>query len=634
MRRSSGSRRGVKAGWRATTLPCLALSFWVVALGPDPAASQDSGTTFLLAGHEVRVAGDLGPFEMQVDVRREEAGLEIARLRLTAPESSPPPAFALQWSLPSHDVSGQWTTGSHLNKALVADWAMSRVSSMLARNAPVMTLFGSDDGNRLTFAASDALNTVNLMAGIHEEDATVRARMEFFSQPHRAVRQLELEVRFDTRPVPFHEALSGVSRWWAGQAQHTPSPVPEAARLPMYSTWYSYHQEVSVPELLREVELARPLGYEAIIVDDGWQTLDNRRGYAFTGDWRPERIPEMRDFVDHVHQRGMKVLLWYAMSLVGERSEVFQRFQGRFLRYWDGQGAYVLDPRYPEVREHIIDTYRQAMRRWGVDGFKLDFLGFFVATDSTVLTAEDGRDYASVNEATDRLMTDVMLELRRERPDVMIEFRQPYVGPLMRKYGNMFRAGDAPNSAVENRVRTVDLRLLSGKTAVHSDMFMWHAEEPLETAALQFLNILFSVPQLSVRLELIPEDHRDMVAFWTSYWRRNRSVLLDGDFSARSPMANYSQVEAWSSERRIVAVYSDPLVRVGESGPIESLDVVNATAAEHVVLDVDRPLGAWRFRILDPRGREIGTGRVVLDVGLHGFDVPRAGLLLLEPVRD
>ena len=58
-----------------------------------------------------------------------------------------------------------------------------------------------------------------------------------------------------------------------------------------------------------------------MIVDDGWQTLDSKRGYAFTGDWKPERIPEMKRFVDAVHERGMKILLWYAMSLVGERSE-------------------------------------------------------------------------------------------------------------------------------------------------------------------------------------------------------------------------------------------------------------------------------------------------------------------------
>ena len=121
----------------------------------------------------------------------------------------------------------------------------------------------------------------------------------------------------------------------------------------------------------------------------------------------------MRAFVDAVHELGVEVLLWYSLPLVGESSATYPRFEGKYLRYWDGQGASVLDPRYPDVREHIIDTYRRAITDWGVDGFKLDFLGFLVANDSTELTLADGRDFASVNEATDRLMTDICASCAR-----------------------------------------------------------------------------------------------------------------------------------------------------------------------------------------------------------------------------
>ena len=42
-------------------------------------------------------------------------------------------------------------------------------------------------------------------------------------------------------------------------------------------------------------------------------------------------------------------------------------------------------------------------------------------------------------------------------------------------------------------------------------------EDPVEHAALQILNILFSVPQISVRLHEIPQQHKDMIAFWMKY---------------------------------------------------------------------------------------------------------------------
>ena len=606
----------------------LALSFAGSAV--HPARAQEIQTV-QLADVELTLEGDPGSFSLGMETREVEPGLELARISLESDEAATPPRLVFNWSLPAHDMQGIWTTANWSNKTIGPDWSMSGVSSMFARHAPVLALFGSDDGNRITVAVSDALNTVQLRAGIREEDGTVRGRIELFSERLPATKSAEFEIRIDRREIPLRQSLSGVSEWWASQPGFEPAAVPELARLPMYSTWYSYHQSVSAPQLLREVELAKELGYEAIIIDDGWQTLDSQRGYAFTGDWEPVRIPDMREFVDGVHERGMKLLLWYSMPLVGENSNIFPEFQGKYLRYWDGQGAWVLDPRYPEVREHLIEIFRSAMLDWGVDGFKLDFLGFFVATDSTRLTIADGRDFASVSDAADRLLTDVMAELRAVNPEVMIEFRQPYIGPLMRKYGNMFRAADAPHVATDNRLRTVDLRLLSGNTAVHSDMFMWHAGDDVEAAALQFLSILFSVPQLSVRLERIPPDHREMVRHWTGYWLENRDVLLDGEFIPHAPLANYPLIEAASDEKRIVAVYGDMVVRVPEDHGRRALDVVNAGSISRVVLEVGGRPGLFDYRVVDTRGREMGTGTVELVPGVYRFTVPRSGLLEMKP---
>jgi alpha-galactosidase len=613
----------------------LGIGLWIVAF-PAPLMARDEGrvATIRLAGHEVAVVGALGSFDLTVGTLQVEPDIEIARLRLASEVAAPPPRLTLRWSLPSHDVQGLWTTAAGQRKTIGPDWYMSSVDSKVAQHAPVLSLYGGDDDNRLTFAVSDALNTVFLRAGVREEDARIYGRIELFSERHRAVTEIEFAVRFDRRGVPFHEVLADVADWWAEQPGYSPATVPEVARLPMYSTWYSYHQSVEAGALLREVEIAKGLGYEAIIVDDGWQTLDSARGYAYTGDWEPERIPGMKAFVDDVHQRGMKLLLWYAVPLVGERSKVFPRFEGKYLRYWDGQGAWELDPRYPEVRTHIIDTYRSAIRDWGVDGFKLDFLGRFVANDATELTAVDGRDYASVNEATDRLMTDILAELRKVNPAVTIEFRQPYIGPLMRKYGNMFRAGDAPNAAIANRIRTVDLRLLSGDTAVHSDMFMWHYQESVEAAARQLLNVLFSVPQLSVRLGEIPDEHLRMVRFYTDYWRRNRSILLDGRFEPASPLENYPLVVASAGDKQIVVAYGDRVLPLSSDRPLERIDLVNATPGDRLVVEAREALGRYRIDVLDAIGRPVANGERTFGLGAHTIEVPPSGLVTLSRLGD
>jgi alpha-galactosidase len=611
---------------------CGAAVLLAAFLPASDVAAQDPATVRRLDGLDIAVVGDLQGFTLDLDARTIEKGLVLVSLRLRSPAPQPPPRFGLKWSLPSHDVVGQWTTGRHLDKTIRPDWSGARLQpSMFAREAPVSCLFGSDNRNVLTFAVSDALDTLLSGSGVREEDGLIYNEVFFFTEPHPSLTEYDAELRIDRRRVPYGEALGGVASWWAEKPGYEPARVPDPARLPVYSTWYSYHQNVDPAVLLKEVAVARRMGFESIIVDDGWQTKDSGRGYAFTGDWEPERIPDMKAFVAGCHKLGVKVLLWYAVPFVGKNAKVAARFKDKSLRFEDPLGAYVVDPRYPEVRAYLIEIYRKAIREWGIDGFKLDFIERFVADAGTVLEATDGRDFASVNEATDRMMTDILAALRQVKPDVMIEFRQPYIGPLIRKYGNMFRASDCPNSYLANRVKTADLRLLSGTTAVHADMIMWHYGERVEIAALQLLNVLFSVPQVSVRLEEIPEDHFAMVRFYTAYWTANRAVLLDGEFEALFPAANYPVLIGRSADKQIVGLYADAVVRL-EENVRDAIDVINAKSSESVVVSAGQDLGTYRSTIRDCQGKVVKAESVHMAKGVRDFAVPASGLLTLERV--
>lgn len=591
-------------------------------------ANQSAPPTFRAGAFDIQTLGDLGAFTLTTDVKKLEDSLEVVSLTLRSAEARTPPRFTIKWRLPSHDVAGHWMTSRGQSKTIRPDWAGSRLqASMFAREAPVSTLFTSDNRNVLTFAVSDGLNTINVGSGIREEDGWIYNEVLFFAERHRAVREYTAHVRIDTRRIPYERALKGVAEWWAAQPGYAPAAAPETARRPVYSTWYNYHQSVDAKDILEELAVAKTLGFDSVIIDDGWQTLDTSRGYAFTGDWKPERMPDMKGFVGAAHKLGVKVLLWYSVPFVGKNAAVAARFRDKSLRFDDRLGAYVLDPRFPEVRQYLIDTYRNAIRDWGIDGFKLDFLERFVADEQTVLEATNGRDYASVNEAADRLMTDVMTELRKLNPDIMIEFRQAYIGPLMRKYGNMFRASDSPNAYLANRVKTIDLRLLSGSTVVHADMIMWHENEPVEKAAFQFLNILYSVPQVSIFLRKAPKDHLEMLEFYTTYWLENRAVLLEGEIEAPFPLANYPIVRGRAGDKQIITMYSDMVVKL-EGPPTRRIDIVNAKSSTDVVVSGSF-VGRYRYQVKDCLGRVVRSGLASFN-GLSGFDVPVSGLIAFE----
>ncbi|MBA3708350.1 MAG: alpha-galactosidase [Planctomycetes bacterium] len=574
------------------------------------------------------LVGDSGTFRAEIARTRPEPGLELITVTLTAERAARPPALTLTWNEPLVNVAAYWTTSAGSVKPLHADWAGGWVSAKATSQAPVVCLISGGGDNRLCIACSDALHHTRIKSGVVEESGELVSQVRLFGGARAEAARFEVVVRIDRRSVRFERALGEVSTWWDSACGYKPAPVPVIARLPMYSTWYSFHQPLDTAAVEEQCRIAKGLGCAAVIVDDGWQTMDAGRGYAYCGDWRPERIPDMAGHVARVHALGMKFLLWYSVPYVGIHSRAFQQFRSRLLRIDDGIKAGVLDPRFPEVREHLIATWEKAVAEWDLDGLKLDFVDSFSDGGEPAEGAVGGRDLANIDEAVDRLLSQALARLRARKPDFLIEFRQSYIGPVMRTYGNMFRAGDCPADALRNRTSTVDIRLLCGDTACHGDMLMWHPAEPVESAALQLTAVLFSVPQISVRLDRIPEEHREMVGFYLAFWREHRDALLDGELRAESPELGYPLVAAAIAGKRVAVAYAAVTVPLGSE---RDTRLVNATRGDQLTVSCARDLGERRVRVHDCRGRLVSDGQRRFAAGAHALAVPPAGIASISP---
>jgi alpha-galactosidase len=559
----------------------------------------------------------------------ESSGLVDIRLHFEADQEAPPPRTSIEWSVPLLDTICRWTPMAGFDRALPPDWAPP-IMSTLTTSAPVLTFLNNEGQNRLTVAVSEAKRPVLLTGGVNEELCRLVFKIELFSVPEAPLSVYDVVLRLDSRPVFYSDAIGDVSDWFALFADYAPAFVPDAAFAPMYSTWYSYHQNLHDYELEKECELAKQYGIDCIIVDDGWQTDDSNRGYAYCGDWEVSRnrFPDMRAHVDKVHQLGLKYLVWFSVPFVGDKSQIKDLFTGKYLYHIEQMNTSVLDPRFPEVRDYLIGIYENAVNEWDIDGLKLDFIDNFRFEGEDPAIGDDyaGRDIKSVPEAVDVLLSEVMCRLRLLKSDILIEFRQGYIGPAIRKYGNLFRAGDSPADALSNRVRTLDLRMLSGSTAVHSDMLEWHPEDTPESVARQLLNVLFSVPQISMRLGELPESHRMMLKFWLEFCRAHQHVLLQSDLKPYHPELNYPLVIAEDDKELIVAVYN-----IGQCVAIPQVSgktcyVVNATGKAELVLELATVPCAVVTR--NVQGEE--TTSSILKAGLQRVAIPNSGLLMLN----
>ena len=536
-----------------------------------------------------------------------------------------PTPLHITWKIPAINIKGTWSSNLLLDKRIRADWELAQLSSSISVDAPVLCLFDHEDQNRLTFSCSDTVHTINLEAGLREEDNHFYCSISFFINATGAQSPYRTTIRIDQRALAFSTAIQDAAEWLINQSALSTRNTPPAARLPLYSTWYSYHQNLREIELLQECNIAKDLGYKVIIVDDGWQTMDDRRGYDYTGDWLPERFEQVEKFVADVHALGMKIMFWFSVPFCGKKSVAYQTFKGKFLTE-NHPWAPVFDPRFPEVRAHLVSRYLEAQTKWNVDGFKLDFIDDFHIYPETEMKVPNGRDVMSVDDGVQLLICEIHDALLTGNPEVLIEFRQKYISPALRHLGNMFRAFDCPNDSTLNRVRTTDVKLLCGAAAVHSDMITWHRDEPVEIAALQITSILFSVPQLSIRLAEASPEERSMIRFFTNYWLKNREILLDGDFIPSRPLANYPALQAVGKEKTIYGIYDDYILDLEDLPP--ALDLINGKMSKQLIVSLAQGTRQYDQIVFDCLGTKVEESRIVLQE-ITALSVPPNGIIQL-----
>lgn len=314
------------------------------------------------------------------------------------------------------------------------------------------------------------------------------------------------------------------------------------------------------------------------------------------------------------------------------RSKAWERFSDRLLWFDPKKQAGVADIRYPDVRKYLLDRYKRAVREWDIDGLKLDFLDNFYIREDHPAPWKEGMDFSRVEDALLSFLGQIKEELVSEKPDVMIEFRQWYVGPHMRRFSNMIRVCDCPGSAINNRIGIVDIRLLSLNTAVHSDMIMWHPEESVQAAARQIENCLFGNIQLSVRLARQSSEIREMIRFWMGFIKEKREILQEGELTAKEPQNLYPVAMASAKGELIVGVYAaDHCIAIEKEA--DKYTIVNATQQRQQFFWAEEK-GMYEICQRDCMGKRLQKEKWMLPAGAFTLPVTPSGLLELQKLDE
>ena len=403
-------------------------------------------------------------------------------------------------------------------------------------------------------------------------------------------------------------------------------PVPACAYDPVFCSWTAVHHDVSQEWVLRNARLAADLGFRTWLTDDGWFTdKASFADYRYTGDWQP-CAPKFPDFAGHVRavqEMGLRYALWVGPFMIGDESWAAERY-GHLLQSHDERLHYSqLSPWYAATKEIVGDLLARLVEDYRLDGLKLDFIDAVQPTPRP-----PDADYTSLGEGIYTTLCSAVARLAAQHPDLLIELRSSYTNFAGRGYGNLYRASDVPFNFAWNRWQVTMMRLLIPDRAAHLDPAIWHPQDSDENVAVHMINLICSVPMVSVELDCYPQSHLDLVRHWIAFYKSHRQAIVHGRFEPLLRLGHVPLIRFGGEDETIVGIYEDFAFALA-AGPLP-LWLLNATARPYLELlpSPDAIHGRHAVTRYDKFGRVLGRSHI--DFPVDRLEVEVGGYLHID----
>ncbi|KAL7469803.1 hypothetical protein ACHAXS_010058 [Conticribra weissflogii] len=168
-------------------------------------------------------------------------------------------------------------------------------------------------------------------------------------------------------------------------ADHNDARPMEKGLTTGWCSWYHYYSDIDHDSLAKNADILEQhqnnIGFNVCLIDDGYMTS--------WGDWdslKPGKFISdggMKVLANAIRAKGMKPGVWLAPFACDKGSKLAREHPDWIIRNDRGRVAnsahcgkyfYGLDATNPAVRKHVYDTIRRAVKEWGFEVLKLDFL--------------------------------------------------------------------------------------------------------------------------------------------------------------------------------------------------------------------------------------------------------------------
>jgi alpha-galactosidase len=392
------------------------------------------------------------------------------------------------------------------------------------------------------------------------------------------------------------------------------------------------HRNIPLENITKELDSLRTFNFKSVLVDDGWQALVKMKidtSYAY----EENSFKTMNLFKQKCIEMGLPLYLWYSIPFMGGNPVVLKKFEGKYIRYRAPRQMYVLDPRYADVRKHLVSTYANFLTEWQFDGYWFDFLKGFYPKEGAVIDEDKGRDFVSIQLAVDTLYADLEARLKSIKPGIFMGQKFPIVGPNLVSYQNFLTGFVGVENAQVVREKMVNNRLLYGKFTPFMEVVAINPREKAEEVARKLQSVLFGNPYLSFYVTTLPKDSKQTIRFWLDYWKKNYKVIFEGTFEPLQVSRFYPVIKVENSQKTIYMMYEDYTFNL----PIvlnSPLEVINSKVSETVHFLLNKPGVQYNYEIFNCKGESKVKG-IIASKSKNSIDllVPSAGYIRITPIH-
>lgn len=343
----------------------------------------------------------------------------------------------------------------------------------------------------------------------------------------------------------------------------------------LLNSWEGMYYDVSLEKIEEQSSLARELGMELFVLDDGWFRAGNDSRSSM-GDWacNEKKLPGgIRKAAELVRRNGLKFGLWFEPEAVSQKSGLYERHPDWALHIpgyelTEGRHEYLLDLTREDVRTYLKNMLDSYLREGDIDYIKWDMNRPLTEVNSALLPLE------KKGEAFHRYILglyDILEWLKTSYPNLLVEGCSSggaRFDPGMLYYVSQNWASDNTDAFDRTLIQS-GFSLVYPPEVIGAHVSITPNHQTGRTTPLDTRYQAARLFNLGYELDLTKctEDEKEAIRRQTEEHKEERSRLLDGTFFRHDvPNDNYVMWSVVTEEECLAVIFQkffDPLCSHG-----------------------------------------------------------------------